>query len=318
MKLNALFRLFFIGFAALALVACTEQEDAGPGNETVEESAQEDVDAVREKADEPTQEDVDAGSQMAEETAQGDVDAGKRMAEKTAKDCQLTMGWDPWEPYQYRSPKGKVSGLDVDMVNLAAERAGCEISFRQEDFADLLGMIQDGDVDIVAGATRTEERRDYAHFSRSYRPETFSLFVRRADAESVGNPSLKDLLEDGFQIGITEGFLYGEEAEALIANEDYADQFRTARVGELNLFRLIEGDIDALLEDPFVAASIQRRLGLSDDVARVGDDIRTGDVHLMFSRESVDEDIVARFDDALRQLIEDGTRDRILQMYVTE
>lgn len=303
MKLNALFRLFLIGFAALALVACTEQDDAGPGNETVEQSAQEDV---------------DAGREMAEESAQGETDTGREMAEEPAQDCQLTMGWDPWEPYQYRAPKGKVSGLDVDLVNLAAEQAGCEISFRQEDFADLLGMIQDGDVDIVAGATRTEERSDYAHFSRPYRQETFSLFVRRADAESVGNPSLKDLLDNGYQIGITEGFLYGEDAEALISDEDYADQFKTARVGELNLFRLIEGDIDALLEDPFVASSIQRRLGLGDDIARVGEDIRTGKVHLMFSRESVDEDVVDRFDEALGQLIEDGTRDRILRMYVTE
>lgn len=318
MKLNALFRLFLIGFAALVLVACTEQDDAGPVNEAVEKSAQEDADTSREMAKEPAQEDVDAGSRTAEESAQGDVDASKEMAEETAKECQLTMGWDPWEPYQYRAPKGKVSGLDVDMVNLAAEQAGCEISFRQEDFADLLGTIQDGEVDIVAGATRTEERSNYARFSRPYRQETFSLFVRRADAEAVGNPSLKDLLDDGLRIGITEGFLYGEEAEALIADEDYADQFKTARVGELNMFRLIEGDIDALLEDPFVAASIQRRLGFSDEIVRVGEDIRTGGVHLMFSRESVDEDIVARFDDALGQLIEDGTRDRILRMYVTE
>lgn len=303
MKLNALFRLFFIGLAALALVACTEQEDAGPGNETAEQSAKEDV---------------EAGRETVEESSREAVDAGREMAEEPAKDCQLTMGWDPWEPYQYRAPKGKVSGLDVDLVNLAAEQAGCEVSFRQEDFADLLGMIQNGEVDIVAGATRTEERSDYAYFSRPYRQETFSLFVRRADAQSIGNPTLEELLENGYQIGITEGFLYGEEAEALISDEEYADQFNTARVGELNLFRLIEGDIDALLEDPFVASSIQRRLGLGDDIARVGEDIRTGEVHLMFSRASVEEDVVDRFDDALGQLIEDGTRDRILRMYVTE
>lgn len=318
MKLNALFRLFLIGFAALVLVACTEQEDAGPGNETMEKSVQEDVDPGSGMAKEPAQEEVDAGREIAEESAQEGVDAGRDMAKEPASDCQLTMGWDPWEPYQFRDPKGTVSGLDVDLVNAAAELAGCEISFRQEDFADLLVMIRDGEVDVVAGATRTEERGEYARFSRPYRRETFSLYVRQTDAQSIGDPSLEDLLEDGRRIGITEGFLYGDEAEALIANEDYADQFTTARVGEINLFRLIERDIDALLEDPYVAASIQRRLGLGDQVTQVGDDIRTGDVHLMFSRESVDEDIVARFDEALQQLIDDGTRDRTLKMYATE
>lgn len=303
MQLNTFFRFFIVGLCVLALVGCADQEDTDTGNDL---------------ASEPTQQDVDTESRMAEEPAREDVDAGKEVAVEPARDCQLTVGWDPWEPYQYRDPKGEVSGLDVDLVTLAAEQAGCEISFRQEDFADLLAMIRDGEVDIVTGATRTEERSDYAYFSRPYRQETFSLFVREANAGLMDDPSLEGLLEDGRQIGITEGFLYGPEAEALIADEDYSDQFTTARVGELNLFRLVEGDIDALLEDPFVAASIQRRLGLIDDIVRVGDDIRTGDVHLMFSRESVEEDTVARMDDALQQLIDDGTRDRILRMYTTE
>lgn len=276
------------GLGALVLIGCTEQEDPGAGNEVTEEAVQEEVIADRDPAETP------------------------------AADCHLTMGWDPWEPYQYRDPKGKVSGLDIDLVNAAAEMAGCEISFRQEDFADLLRMIRDGEVDIVAGATMTDERTEYARFSAPYRRETFSLFVRQSDARVFEDASLKDLLDDGRRIGITEGFLYGDDAEALIANEDYAGQFTTARVGEINLFRLIERDIDALLEDPFVAISIQRRLGLSDQIARVGDDIRTGEVHLMFSRESVAEGTVTRIDEALQELIEDGTRDRVLEMYVTE
>lgn len=233
----------------------------------------------------------------------------------TPASCQLTMGWDPWEPYHYRTPTGETAGLDVELISAAAEAAGCELSFHQADFIDLLQMLREGEVDILPGATPTEERETFARFSIPYRQESFRLWVRAAEQERYAGWGLTDLLEDGRRVGLTEGFIYGEEAEALLARPEYENQIVSSRIGDLNLLRLIDHDIDAVIEDSFVATSIQRRLGMEDDVMALQDPLSRGSVHLMFSRESVEAETVERFNEGLQTVIEDGTRDRILARY---
>ncbi|MDQ2070239.1 substrate-binding periplasmic protein [Natronospira bacteriovora] len=251
----------------------------------------------------------------AEEAEQkGDYVEGAGDAPKTL-DCQLTMGWDPWEPYQYLTPAGDVAGLDVELIKAAAHHAGCAIVFEQGDFVSLLQRLREGDVDFLPGATLTEARQQFAYFSQPYREETFSLWVRAEDQELFADASLASLLENRRRVGYTEGFIYGEEAERLMADPQYEALLVSARIGDLNLLRLIEHDIDALIEDPFVAASIQRRLGLSDQVVALDQVLESAEVRLMFSRESVDEETVERFNEGLERVIEDGTRDRVTARY---
>jgi polar amino acid transport system substrate-binding protein len=254
---------------------------------------------------------------------EGGSNGGQQTGEQTTSDtatppesdCQLTMGWDPWEPYHYRTPTGETAGLDVELITAAAGAADCELSFRQADFVDLLQMLRDGEVDLLPGATPTEERETFARFSVPYRSESFRIWVRAAERERYAGWTLRDLLEDGRRVGLTEGFIYGDEAEALLAQPDFQGQIVSSRIGDLNLLRLIDYDIDAMIEDPFVATSIQRRLGLEDDVVALEQPLVSGTVHLMFSRESVEAETVDRFNAGLEAVIEDGTRSRILERY---
>lgn len=229
--------------------------------------------------------------------------------------CQLTMGWDPWEPYHYRTPIGETAGLDVELISAAAEAADCELDFHQADFVDLLRMLREGEVDILPGGTPTEEREAFARFSTPYREESFRLWIRATEQDRYADWELADLLEDGRRVGLTEGFIYGDEAEALLAQPEYENQITSSRIGDLNLLRLIDHDIDAVIEDSFVATSIQRRLGLEGEVVALEEPVSSGSVHLMFSRESVEPEIAERFDEGLKTVIEDGTRERILERY---
>ncbi|MEA5445152.1 transporter substrate-binding domain-containing protein [Gammaproteobacteria bacterium AB-CW1] len=246
-----------------------------------------------------------------------DDDAVAETPEATT-DCELVMGWDPWEPYQYRTPTGEVAGLDVELVSAAAEKAGCELEYHQADFVSLLAALRDGEIDFIPGATRTAAREEFAYFSIPYRDETFAIWVRAEDLDLYQDESLESLLQQRRRVGLTEGFLYGDEAEAVIANPDYERYLTSARIGDINLLRLLEHDIDALIEDPFVAASVQRRLGLEDQVARLEQELSSGEVTLMFSRESVDQSLVERFDEALQALIEGNVRDEITTRYQTQ
>ena len=236
-------------------------------------------------------------------------------AEPTEVACTLTMGWDPWEPYHYLEPGGEERGLDVELVRAIASHAGCEVDFERDSWANLLRRVADGDVDVITGATRTSERDAYALFSEPYRQEAFVLFTRTADAARFGGGSLGDKLAAGMRIGVTDAYVYGDDVEALRDNPDLADQFISAEIGETNVTRLLNGDIDGFLEDRFVAAAILRRKGLEADIA--GDAVVTSsDVRLMFSRASVEPGLVERINDSMGALRGSGEFDAIQARYL--
>ncbi|MGD8977238.1 MAG: transporter substrate-binding domain-containing protein [Gammaproteobacteria bacterium] len=234
-----------------------------------------------------------------------------------APECSLTMGWDPWEPYHYMDPKGNLQGLDVELVRAIAAEAGCSVSFERDNWGSLLGRIRSGEIDLISGATRTPDREKFALFSSPYRIEEFALFVRRGDAEVLAADSLAAMLDAGMKIGVTDAYLYGPDIEALQDDPAYAEQFIIAEVGETNATRLLDLVIDAYLEDVIVGTSIVRRRGLEQEVelhplaATGGSDVR-----LMFSRQSVAQEIVARFDQALTRLRESGRYEEIEGQYI--
>lgn len=42
---------------------------------------------------------------------------------------QLIMGWEPWEPYQYRNKNDKLTGLDIELITIISNAANCKVSF---------------------------------------------------------------------------------------------------------------------------------------------------------------------------------------------
>src|SRR5262245_21316825 len=90
--------------------------------------------------------------------------------------CRLTLGWDPAEPFQYRSAEGALAGLDIELVQAVAAAAHCELDFAEGRWVTLVLRLQRGDVDVLAGAMRTPARETYALFSEPYRNESIALY----------------------------------------------------------------------------------------------------------------------------------------------
>lgn len=90
----------------------------------------------------------------------------------------------------------------------------------------------------------------------------------------------------------------------------------SAELGEIHTTRLLDGVIDAYLEDLVVGTAIIRRRGLEQERELHSLNLTSGgEVRLMFSRESVPEDVVARFDAALEGLRENGQYQEITGRY---
>jgi polar amino acid transport system substrate-binding protein len=228
--------------------------------------------------------------------------------------CKLTVGWDPWEPYMYLTPGNKVSGLDIEIIEALAAEAECELSFEQDDWMTLLSKIEQGTVDLVAGASVTEKRKEYALFTKPYRAESFVLYVRAGEANQFGG-SLKQILDSGKKIGVTTDYIYGDEVSDLQDSPQYAKQFINSPVGEANYYNLLQHTVDVIIEDPFVGAYNLKRKGISDQIEQLPITIHSGDVHLMFSIKSVDHSIVERFNQAIDTIKNNGIYQKILKRY---
>lgn len=233
----------------------------------------------------------------------------------TTMNCQFVLGFDAWEPYQYVDVGDRVAGLDIELVAAVAERMGCELTYQQGTWVDLLMALKEGEVDILLGASKTESREQFAYFSDPYRMEEFSLYIRKEDTDKAEYKTLSDFINSGSKIGIVGDYVYGPEVSILLDGADTSKYFVNAIMGELNVARLLDGDIDGFLEDSFVGATLLRRKALQDYIVAHGLTIHTGDAFVMFSQKSVSLEQRDTFNKQLQKVKETEHYQNILDKY---
>lgn len=232
-----------------------------------------------------------------------------------APSCELVMGWDPWEPYQYEIAGGQVFGLDVDLVTAVARQADCSLTFEKGTWGDLLQRLRDGEIDLLAGATPTEERQTFAWFTVPYRDEQFELFTRTDRLESVDEYGLAALMAEGWQIGVVEGYLYNDAIKALQDADRLNGGFVYSPMAEINISLLLDGVVDGIVEDKYVGAAIIRHKNLQDDISPLAMGFKSTEISIMVSRASVDEALFERLDESVQTLSANGAIDKILAQY---
>ena len=236
-------------------------------------------------------------------------------AAQETRACTLVMGWDPWEPYQYRVDDAHVFGLDVDLLTAVVSNAGCTIEFRQESWSALLEMLKVGEVDLLAGATLTVERQEFARFTDAYRDEEFVVYVRADRLEELSRLTFREILEQGMKVGVVEGYLYGEPVSMFQDDSALGQQFEYSSMSETSISLLLDGEVDAIIEDKYVGASIIRRKNLAESVKLHPVRFDKSNVHFMLSRASVDAELFERINSSLNRLLEGGQIQMILAQY---
>lgn len=246
------------------------------------------------------------------------VDTGSTMPmEKKApdKNCEFVLGFDAWEPYQYADVGERVAGLDIELVAAVVEGMGCQLTYQQDTWVDLLMALKEGEVDILLGASKTEARKRFALFSDAYRVEEFSLYIRQGDDERAGYETITEFIKNGGRIGIVEDYFYGPDVSMLLHDDETSSYFVNAIMGELNVARLLDADIDGYFEDSFVGASLLRRKALSKYIVAQGITIQTGNAYVMFSQKSITPEQLIEFNSELAKVKSSQTYQDILKKY---
>jgi len=229
--------------------------------------------------------------------------SSKSKAEKL-QNCALTVGWGIWPPYQYLSSKGEAIGLQIDLLNDIAAEAQCSLNYVQQPFSRNISDLEKGKIDMMADTTVTADRRRFAYFSEPYRSEILILYVKKENLLKCKDRSLKDIMKNGFKLGLTRGNLYGKEVQEIKNDQQFARNLVLLNENRESVGALLSDRIDGYFEDPTVQAYELKKRGFKGKIESCRIEIYAGEVSLMFSKRSVEKKVIERFNQALKKIKE--------------
>lgn len=206
--------------------------------------------------------------------------------------------------------QGQVKGIDIDIIKEVGRRLGVNIEFKLRPWKRLEQDIQFGDIDCVAAYFQTPERMDYMDFTHiPLHMTTYTLFARQEDAKNYS--SLQEL--KSWKIGVNRGFKTTPEFEEAIYN-GWVEKYEVSN--DTQSFSMLEkGRLNAVLTNYHVGLYNIRELGLKN-IVPIFPSIRTTPAYFVFSKKKNLGHLVQKFDEALYQILQDGTYDRIFNMYL--
>ena len=115
--------------------------------------------------------------------------------------ADLKVAVDPtYEPFTFKTPKGEVSGFDVDIAKAVCEQIKRKCVFVEQVWDSMIPGLQAKKYDvIVSSMSMTDERRRVVDFSDRYY-KTPSAVVLKKSAAYTGPASTK-----GLKIGVLKG-----------------------------------------------------------------------------------------------------------------
>ena len=279
--------------AATLLAGCGSSSAA---TDTAAEETTEAADETAEAADE-TAEDAEA----AEDTEAAEEDAAEVT---TVEPGVLTMGTNAaFPPYEYKDGDDIV-GIDAEIAQAMADKLGLKLEIVDMDFDSLIASIQSGKIDMsLAGMTVTEERKQNVDFTDSYATGVQVIIVKD-DSDIASVDDLQDKLI-GVQQGTT-GDIYSTDD----FGDDNVERFNK---GMEAVQALQQGKIDAVIIDNQPAKTfVEENEGLKIlETSYVEEDYA-------LAIKKGNDDLVKKVNDAIKELKEDGTFDKIVAKYITD
>ena len=122
--------------------------------------------------------------------------------------------------------------------------------------------------------------------------------------EKFNTDNIEKLKASGIKLGLTRNHLYGDDLDAWRQDPKYASNFVYSPTSVVSMERLVIGEVDGFVEDPFIVAYKKRTKIITADISRLPINLVGHKVSFMFSKKSVSPDIVDKFNKAIKELRE--------------
>lgn len=219
-------------------------------------------------------------------------------------------------PYQYQDENGQLVGLDVDIVQAVMDEMGCEIDIRLIPPKRAQRLLGTGGLDLMAAASITPQRQEFAYFSIPYRDERVVMFVHRKRYEELEGLTLIDAVDKGYRIAAGVGGWYGVEYG------NVKERALDAGVLELNtstaqrIRMLLAKRLDVVVADLYVGYHHAIRMGEASEVMELPHILNRDPVHFMLSRKTHNAEQVQVFNKALSAVLQSKAYRGLLQKYI--
>ncbi len=142
-----------------------------------------------------------------------------------------------WKPWTYHDESDQLTGFDIEIGRLIAEKLGVEADFQEVPWESILAGVDQNRFDIACnGVGYTDERAEKFTFSDPYVYTEAVLVVRKDNTDIL---SLEDL--KGRKTSNSPNSTYAMKAEEYGATVDYVDT-----LGE-TMMMLEQGRVDATI-----------------------------------------------------------------------
>ena len=208
------------------------------------------------------------------------------------------------KPWCYKDGD-KIVGIDVDILNEAAKRmGGYKVELELASFEGMFGLLDTGKVDTVAQQiTITDKRKEKYIFSEIYAYNPYKLLVGENDNSIT---KLEDLKGKIFAVGPAGADL--EYIEDYKKKNDPEDKIKVL-ISDISGRELIsQGKADATLYPVSAFDAMKKESGLP--IKLVGDALYEEHNAYPF-RKDVDKELLDKFNNAIKSMIEDGTLQKI-------
>lgn len=216
----------------------------------------------------------------------------------------LTMATNAeFPPYEYKEGD-KVVGIDAEVAQAIADKLGMKLEIVDTKFDAIIPGVQSGKYDMgMAGMTVTPDREQSVAFSDSYATGIQSIIVKQGSAiKSVDDLSEKTKI--GVQLGTT-GDIY--------AKDDFGDEaVQEYDKGADAVQALIAGKIDCVIIDNEPAKSF---VAANEGLEILKTSYAEEDYAICFKKDNTE--LQKKVNDALKELIADGTLQKIVNKYIT-
>ncbi|MDT8990632.1 transporter substrate-binding domain-containing protein [Curvibacter sp. APW13] len=222
---------------------------------------------------------------------------------------RLQLAVSEWPPYEF-SVQGAAHGLDIELARAAVKAMHQQPTFLFYPWKRVLLLAQRQEVDGILSVRPTPERQQYLVFPKEHLSVSENVvFVRKGDERPLSSVAALS----GQLVGVTAGYSYGEEFDALVATGAITtDESLTEEQG---LRKLLAGRYAMLVCDQHAGWHLAHSLGMAEQLSALPLRISSVKNYLGFVRNAEGMARAARFDAAVAGLKKSGDWQRIQDAY---
>lgn len=208
-----------------------------------------------------------------------------------------------YPPFEFIDEQNKIAGFDMDLIDALSKKVGFEYKIVNMSFDGLIPALKAGKIDAVAAAmSATSERIKAVSFTKPYYT-TENLFIKQA---KNGDLTSKQNLE-GKKIAVQLGTVQEIAARTIkgvkvMANEDIFAA----------IMALKNGKVDAVLVDSSIGYGY---LNKNKDLAEFLKEPDGSEGFSIAFDKDKHTDLIAKINQAVEELKNDGTYDKLLEKY---